>query len=187
MTCAERVRRQQLIQTAEGYLDLAMVLDDCLPLDLLHRYKLAELSIACLSQVCKPEGHEPYILFLKGQAARLAERYNESIGFLQQSSRLDPDNIHANLALGWCYKRIDRLDLAIETMELAVEIDNDSAIAHYNLACYWALANQPKTAVLHLSHAFSLNPDYRNYVSDEPDFNAIRNDVDFLELTSIPV
>ena len=72
-------------------------------------------------------------------------------------------------------------------MELAVEIDNDSAIAHYNLACYWALANQPKTAVLHLSHAFSLNPDYRNCVSDEPDFNAIRNDVDFLELTSIPV
>ena len=187
MTCVERVRRKQLIQTAEGYLDLAMVLDDCFPLDLLHRRTLAELALECLAQVHKPEGHKPYILFLKGQAARLAERYSEAIGFLQQSSQLDSDNIHTHLALGWCYKRIDRLDLAIETMELAVKIDNDSAIAHYNLACYWALANQPKTVVLHLSHAFSLNPDYRNYVAGESDFNTIRNDVDFLELTSVIV
>jgi tetratricopeptide (TPR) repeat protein len=187
MTCIERVRRQQAIQTAEGYLDLAMVFDDHWQLDLPLREKLADLTIACLSRIQKPQGHKPYILFLKGQAARTAERFKKAIAYLEQSSRLDPDNIHTLLALGWCYKRISRTDLAIEAMEIAVEIDNDSAIAHYNLACYWSLANRPRIAVLHLSNAISLNPDYRNLVATETDFDIIRDDVDFVELTSVIV
>lgn len=65
-------------------------------------------------------------------------------------------------------------------METAVQIDNESAIAHYNLACYWALAEQVKMVVLHLTQAFDLNPDYREYVDLESDFDAIRNDPDFI-------
>lgn len=187
MTCIERVRRQQAIQTAEGYLDLAMVFDDHWQLDLPLRKKLADLAIACLSSIQNPQGHKPYILFLKGQAARTAERFKKAIAYLEQSSRLDPDNIHTLLALGWCYKRTSRTDLAIEAMEIAIEIDNDSAIAHYNLACYWSLANRPRIAVLHLSNAISLNPDYRNLVATETDFDIIRDDVAFVELTSVIV
>ena len=65
-------------------------------------------------------------------------------------------------------------------METAIQIDNESAIAHYNLACYWALARQVQMAVLHLTHAFDLNPDYRDYVDAESDFDGIRNDPDFI-------
>ena len=187
MACIERIRRQQAIQTAEGYLDLAMVFDDCWQLDLPLRKKLADLAIACLSKIQSPQGHKPYILFLKGQAARTAERFKKAVAYLEQSLRLDPDNIHTLLALGWCYKRIDRTDLAIEAMEIAVEIDNDSAIAHYNLACYWSLANRPRTAVLHLSNALALNPEYRDLVATETDFDLIRDDADFVELTSVIV
>ncbi|MCH2181589.1 MAG: tetratricopeptide repeat protein [Mariniblastus sp.] len=187
ITSIERVRRKQAIQTAEGYLELAMVFDDCWPLDLPHRQKLAELTIACLATIRKPQGHKPYILFLKGQAARLAERYKKAVAFLEQSARLDPDNIHALLALGWCYKRINRTDLAIEALETAVEVDNDSAIAHYNLACYWSLTNRPRVAVLHLSNALALNPDYRKLLATETDFDPIRDDVAFVELTSVIV
>ena len=78
-------------------------------------------------------------------------------------------------------------DLAIEAMESAVTIDNESAIAHYNLACYWALAKQAKMAVIHLSYAIDLDTDYRLLIDDESDFDPIRDDQDFLELTQVVV
>ena len=180
MSTAERVQRKKLIRSAEGYLDLIMAFDDCWPLDLENRIVLANRAIEALGKIKRPLGHKPYILFLKGQASRAAENYQKAVHYLQQSAQLDPDNIHTFLALGWCYKRIDRTDLAIEAMETAVQIDSESAIAHYNLACYWALAQQVKMAVFHLSNAFDLNPEYRNFVDMESDFDAIREDPEFL-------
>jgi len=180
MTTFERVQRKQLIRTAEGYLELIMAFDDCWPLEQEHKNRLAERALEELSKIKTPLGHKPYILFLKGQASRAAENYPKAVNYLQQSSRLDPDNIHTFLALGWCYKRMERTDLAIEAMETAVQIDNESAIAHYNLACYWALNRQVKMAVLHLSNAFDLNPDYRQFIELESVFDAIREDPDFL-------
>lgn len=180
MTNVERIQRKQLIRMAEGYLDLVMGFDDCWPLEAGNREILAARAIDALNQIRKPLGHKPYILFLKGQAARACSDFQSAVNYLQQSAQLDPENIHTFLALGWCYKRIGRTDLAIEAMEIAVQIDNESAIAHYNLACYWALARQVKMAVLHLSNAFDLNPQYRVFVDQEPDFDAIREDPDFV-------
>ena len=187
MLSVERVQRKKLIREAEGYLDLILVFDDRWSLGQENRDVLAQRAINCLNQIKTPQGHKPHILFLKGQAARTAGRYQEAINYLQQSSRLDPENIHTFLALGWCYKRVDRMDLAIESMETAVAIDNESAIAHYNLACYWALAEQVKMAVVHLSYAISLDEDYRLLIDEESDFDAIRDDGDFLELMHVVV
>ncbi len=180
MANLESIRRKQLIRTAEGYLDLIMAFDDRWPLDKIDRERLAAHAMAALVKIKKPLGHKPYILFLKGQASRACGRYQQAVNFLQQSAQLDPENIHTFLALGWCYKRVGRTDLAIEAMEIAIKIDDESAIAHYNLACYWALVRQVKMAVLHLSNAFDLNPEFRDYVVSEPDFDAIRSDPDFV-------
>ena len=187
MNTLERVQRKKLIRSAEGYVELIIALDDSLPMDQEQREILSACAIDALNQIKKPQGHKPYILFLKGQASRAAGNFQGAVNYLQQSAQLDPDNIHTFLALGWCYKRIDRTDLAIEAMETAVQIDNESAIAHYNLACYWALARQVKMAVLHLSNAFDLNPEFRNYVDMESDFDAIREDPEFLSTLDIIV
>ena len=180
MSTAERVQRRQLIRAAEGYLDLIMAFDDCWPLEIELRQRLASQACESLDKIEAPLGHKAYILFLKGQCARTCCEYQTAVSHLQQSAQLDPENIHTFLALGWCYKRMDRTDLAIEAMETAIQIDNGSAIAHYNLACYWALAHQVKMAILHLSNAFELNPDYRSFVEVEPDFDGIRQDPDFI-------
>ena len=168
------------VAISEGYLDLIMAFDDRWPLELEQREILAQHALESLNQIKTPLGHKPYILFLKGQASRACNDYRKAVHYLQQSAQLDPDNIHTFLALGWCYKRMDRTDLAIEAMETAIQIDGESGIAHYNLACYWALAGQVKMAVLHLSNAFDLNPEYRDYVDNESDFDAIREDPEFL-------
>ena len=158
MTNLERIQRKQLIQTAEGYLELALVYDDCWPLDESLRFELAQKAIDQLSQISSPQGHKPYILFLKGQAYRTMKDYPRAINYLEQSSRLDLDNIHTMLALAWCYKRDDRIQDAIQATEIALRVQRDSPIVNYNLACYWALTGNARKAVIYLSHAFELDP-----------------------------
>jgi tetratricopeptide (TPR) repeat protein len=100
---------------------------------------------------------------------------------------LESENIAVRLALGWCYKRTKRLDLAIESLEEALAIDSSQAILHYNLACYWSLAGNVKLAVAYLAQSFELDSNYRDRVHEERDFDAIRRHPQFLALTAVIV
>ena len=91
------------------------------------------------------------------------------------------------MALGWCYKRIGRIDLAIEALEQARSQDPQQAIIHYNLACYWSLAGNAATALQYLAQSFSMDPQFRQLAEHEPDFDPIRSDPGFQSLTSIIV
>lgn len=186
MATIKQVQRRQKIKMAEGYLDLAMALDQW-PLDLSLRQSLANRALENLNSIENPLGHKPYILFLKGQACRTAEHYATGINHLEQSLKLDPDNLHAYLALAWCYKRTDQLERAIEAMQSAVELDAESAIAHYNLACYCALNREIDLALMHLSFALDLNAEFRDLVSQESDFDAIRENPRFASIASAAV
>lgn len=187
MATIKQVKRRQNIKMAEGYLDLAMVLDDHWPLEIEDREALAQRAVSCLENIKNPLGHKPYILFLKGQAMRASGRLVDAANYLEQSSKLDPDNLHTYLALAWCYKRTDRLDRAISSMRIAVELDSENSIAQYNLACYLALNKQVELALLHLSFALELNPEYRSLVGSESDFDLIRENPGFVSLTSVAV
>jgi Flp pilus assembly protein TadD len=95
-----------------------------------------------------------------------------------------PDDVHVAMALSWCYKRIGRLEEAITTLEHAVDVDPGEAVLHYNLACYWSLAHNRRRALQHLAHALDIDGNFRDLVSDEPDFDPIRNDPLFQSLTA---
>ena len=187
MTNLERIQRKQLIQAAEGYLELAMVYDDRWPLKESLRIEMAQKSIDQLSKITSPQGHKPYILFLKGQSCRTMKDYPRAINYLEQSSRLDLDNIHTMLALAWCYKRDNRIQDAIQATEIALRIERNSPIVNYNLACYWALTGNASKAVVYLSHAFELEPAYRDCVHNESDFDPIRDDEEFLAIATVIV
>jgi len=89
------------------------------------------------------------------------------------------------LALGWCYKRMNRLDLAIESLEEASEVNSEQAIIQYNLACYWSLAGNVDQAVFYLSRAFDIDTNFRNLVSGESDFDPIRSEAEFRMLNGL--
>lgn len=183
----DRVKRKQLIREAEGYLDLMMVFEDRWPLDLALKKQMADRVIRCLTKINKPLGHKPYILFLKGQACLSCNRFKQALHHLKQSVKLDAENIHTHIALAWCYKRTDQLDLAIATLQEATQLDNSCAIAHYNLACYYALQNKAPNSVMHLAIALDLNNDYRQHIATESDFDPIRTDPGFLAATTLIV
>ncbi len=182
-----RVRRQQILREAEGYLELISLYQDRWPCSPAIRDSLGNRSLETLKRIENPGGLKAQILFLEGQALRIMERFNEAAIPLHEAAELEPQNIHVRLALAWCYKRSKRLDLAIETLEEALDAEPTLAIVHYNLACYWSLAGNAKLAVSFLAQAFEMQPNYRDHILAEHDFDPIRNHPYFLALTAVIV
>ncbi len=180
-------RRKLIIQEAEGYLDLLLVLDDRWPLAEEVRDRVAGRAIDTLGRLPDAGGERSHVLYLRGQALRVMHRFGESLEPLEQAAELDPENIHIHLALGWCHKRTGRLDLAIEALEAALSANPSEAIVHFNLACYWSLARNHRNAIDYLSEALEIDSNYRDLIDDESDFDPIRKDPEFQMLTSVIV
>jgi tetratricopeptide (TPR) repeat protein len=188
MSDFQNIRNQQRVQAAEGYLDVLMVFADRWPPDEKFRDRLAHRALEQLDQI--PADYPKWRAeraYLRGHALRTMDRYADAIGPLSEAAELQPSNIHVQLALGWCYKRTGRLDLAIQSLEEAMEAQPDEGIIHYNLACYWSLAQNKGLALQYLTQSFDLDPNYRDLVATERDFDPLRDDPDFQMLTSVSV
>lgn len=187
MSDPNRIRRQQILREAEGYLDLITVFGGRWPCRADVRDRVGLRVLATLDRIDNPGGLRAHILFLRGQTLRTMERFGDAVKPLREAADLEPENFHIRLALGWCYKRVKNLDLAIQALEEALEADSEQAILHYNLACYWSLTGNAKVACTYLSQAFDLQPDYRDLVGSERDFDPIRKHPYFQSLTSVIV
>jgi tetratricopeptide (TPR) repeat protein len=161
------VRRQFALRQAEGFLELT----------------LPKQALEALGRIEDlPGGKRGHAAYLRGEALRALERYQEAIGPLELASRDATDAIAARLALGWCYKRTGRIDLAIRELEKALVKEPEDALIHYNLACYQSLARDRGQALRHLEQALRLDPGYRRMVDQESDFDPLRDDPEFQSL-----
>ena len=120
---------------------------------------------------------------LKGEALRCLERYREALRPLEIAASLRPGDSRVALALGWCYKRTNRLAQAIDSLERALREHPEHALLHYNLACYWSLAGNSPKALDALSMALELDADLRSLIAEESDFDRLRGDPEFDRLT----
>jgi Flp pilus assembly protein TadD len=171
MNAHDRVRRQQYVLQAEGYLELSM----------------ARHALEVLARAGDPQTLSNHGLYLTGEALRSLGRFREAIEPLTRAAQGEPGNIHIWLALGWCYKRVSRIDLAIESLEEALAVEPNDALVNYNLACYWAVANSKRQALDYLQRALDLDDQYRALIADEPDFDPIRTDPGFQALVRVTV
>ena len=121
---------------------------------------------------------------LTGEALRALDRFREALGPLEIAASLRPGDLGVAMALGWCYKRTQRLAQAIDALERAAIENPDEALLHYNLACYWSLAADPAKAVRSLAEAFDLNPELRDQIHTESDFDSIRDSAEFGRLVA---
>ena len=169
-----RVRLSQILREAEGYLEL----------------NLPEYALKALERVDSPGTLRGQLFYLRGETLRSLERYSEAVEPLTTAAEIMPSNIHIWLALGWCYKRLSQLDLAIGALKQALTAEPaeaEEALVTYNLACYLSLAGQKDQALAYLSKAIAMNARYRELVHAESDFDPIRSDPGFQSLTSIIV
>ena len=182
-----RIRRRQLLSEAEGYLDLITVFAEQWSPAPGVRDRLANRALAVLERLDEEDADQGHVMYLEGQVLRAMQRHSDALVPLCRAAQLDPGNLHIQLALGWCYKRVGQLNLAIQSLEEALEADTELGIVHYNLACYWSLGGNADLAVRYLAQAFDIDPKYRELVADETDFDPIRNHSEFQLLTAVIV
>ena len=187
MQSLERIRRQRILNETEGYLELLMLFDDAQAARVENRHRIAERALASLDRLSEATRAGAIALHLRGQALRALDRFAEAVVPLRAAADLEPENLHIWLALGWCYKRSDHLDLAIDSLQEAITAKPGTAVVHYNLACYWSLAHNVEAALQHLTIAFELDPNFKELVHAEHDFDPIRNDPGFRQLTAMLV
>lgn len=169
MPVSARIQLHRACVEAEGYLELAMP-EHALTI-LQHR-----------GQLVHGDARGCYLL---GETLRELNRFRDAVFPLRRSLDLIPDDVHVAMALGWCYKRIGRLEDAIAALEQAVAIEPGEAVLHYNLACYWSLASNRRRALQHLAFALDINGNFRDLVADESDFDNIRHDPLFQSLMNV--
>lgn len=174
--------QQQAIRAAEGYLELAAGFAEQWQDDSELQMRLARRALEALEKLNHDARTQTHTLYIAGQAHRLLHQYQEAALELTTAAELNPETISIWLALAWCRKRTNQLDLAIKSLENALAIEPQEPILHYNLACYWSLAGNAKLALTYLAQAFHLDPTYRALVAEETDFDPIRELPDFQSL-----
>ena len=120
-------------------------------------------------------------------AARIGVgEYRGALEDLTKLRSFEHDVETVELQSAWCHKRLREVDSAIACMRRLIEHDRRSAIGHYNLACYLALQGQSDEALERLAHACGLEPDYRDQLAGESDFDLVRDDPLFQALIPRP-
>ncbi|MCC9606840.1 tetratricopeptide repeat protein [Blastopirellula sp. JC732] len=185
MNSLQETRRLRRIREVEGYLDLILSASSQLSATFEAKRTVALRAISLLDEIDELDGSSSDTLYLRGQTYRTLDEHDKAIECLRQVCDDDPADIHVWLALGWSYKRLGRLDLAIEALEEAMCQDPAQPIIHYNLACYWALAKNIRLSLEYLAQACEINSSFRELVGNEPDFDAIRNDPEFIGLLNL--
>lgn len=163
MTVRRHIRREKIQREAEGYLELG----------------LAQHALQTLGRLGDPAGYSTESLYLWGEALRALHRPFEALVPLERAIKAAPEDIRIRLALGWCYKRTGRLDLAVSTLEQALLIEPNESLLHYNLACYLSLSGKKRQALRYLAEAVAMDETYRKMIAGESDFDPIRTDPEF--------
>ena len=174
------------IEMAEGYLELVTGPAVQLGVSGKTRREFARkaLKLALYHDLCLVPKYEARRQMVIGQARRLLKRYELAACAFRRAAKHRPARLDALIGLGWCQKRMGRVDLAVVSLTRALAIAPEEPRLHYNLACYLSLAGQFRAAVYELAWALELEPALRHRAIIEPDFDAIHASPAFEALTS---
>jgi tetratricopeptide (TPR) repeat protein len=176
------------LQAASGYLDLEM----------------PSQALRALDGIAHPEATPFEFYYFRGQALRMAGRFEEALVALSRAREEQPVNLDVLMGLAWCFKRTDQLSRAISIMEEAYRAHPKIPVVLYNIACYYSLAGDKVQALSWLGRALRMEASLRKLVVDEPDlkglrmqaslrdlipeesdFDPLRNDPDFQYITKL--
>jgi len=162
----DQIRRRHLLREAEGYLEL----------------QLFDRALEVLDRLPENDRQSFHALLIRAEILRHMEQHQSALEIFSKLVKQEPDNVDIRLAMGWCHKRVGRIDLACDDLEKAKLVDPDNALVLYNLACYYSLAGKKREALSHLEQALRRKPDLRELIDAESDFDPLRSDPDFIHL-----
>lgn len=110
------------------------------------------------------------------------KRHKEALIDIAMLREKEHDLEWLDLTEAWCRKRLKDLPGAIRCMEQLLERDAKSAIGHFNLGCYLALAGDTGRALDEVTIACGIDASFRDMLHDEPDLDALRDNELFRQL-----
>jgi tetratricopeptide (TPR) repeat protein len=179
------VCQQHLLRQAAGFLELGELLlepDQPVPP---ASVTVLEHALQTLENIEPPLRHEPETMLLEAETLRALGQFEAALPLFRRTAAAVPKRIEPWLGIGWCLKRLDRLDEAIEQIRIGIQASPRQPILHYNLSCYLSLAGEVPTAIEHLTKAIALDRRYRDLTQVEPDFDPIRSDPRFVAVTHL--
>ncbi len=127
-------------------------------------------------------GARPAGLVLQVRALIELKQYDEALTAMQELSHFNHDPDWLDLTQAWCFKRLGQLDRSIACMENLCQRQHQSAIGHYNLACYLCLSGKLQQALDELTLACGLDSRFRALLADEQDLDDLRSSPEFQRL-----
>jgi len=163
-------RAYRYLREAEGYLELGL-------LDLaLDRVQAVETT-----------AYMPYeCAVLHGSVLREKECFAQAIPCFECALHCKAGDLVATMGLGWCHKRVGRVDLAVQVYREALKKHPAEGLLHYNLACYLSLSNHPSESLEALTRALRIDVGFRKLAHEERDFDALCQLPAFKELLAQP-
>ena len=158
-----QIRRQKLLNAAEGYLML----------------ELPELALDSLNDIADPHRASFQVHFLRGEAYRQLQEHKAALIEYQQAYAENPEDVPLLMAMAWSFKRTGQLIQAIEAAECAYRLSPREAVLLYNMACYWSVAGNKKQSLSWLGRALRMDKSLRKLIPEEHDFDSLRDDPDF--------
>ena len=142
-----------------------------------------ERSLRELSEISDPESIPFEFYRLRGEVLRSVGRFEEALTDYARALAEKSTDLQVLMAMAWCYKRTDQLPLAITAMEQAYRAHPKEPFVLYNIACYYSLDGKKTQALSWLGRALRMKPSLRELITEETDFDPLRNDHDFQNLT----
>jgi tetratricopeptide (TPR) repeat protein len=183
----EAIPRQILLRRAAGYLELGELLVEPDQETPATARRLLDRALAELRLLPEDMRSGPLASLIEGEALRALGSWQAALGPLGRAAESDPARLEAWLGLGWCFKRLDRLDDAIRALEAGLAASPRQPILLYNLACYHSLAGNVPLAIDHLTRAIAIDGRFRELTGSERDFDPIRSDPRFVAATHVVV
>lgn len=157
---------QRLADQIDGWLDL----------------RCPDKALALVAPMLADAGARAAGLWLRVRALVRLGDYPQALPDLAELARLHPDESWVPLTDAFCRKRTGDLRGAADVLRRLLQRDHKNATAHFNLACYLALAGDQDGAIDALSLACGIDAEHRLFARDEPDFDSLRTDERFRAL-----
>ena len=157
---------QRLADQIDGWLDL----------------RCPDKALELLGPMLADEEARDAGLHLRVRALVRLGRYHDALPDLAELAKSHPEESWVPLCDAFCRKRTGDLRGAADVLRQLLQRDHKNATAHFNLACYLALAGDRDGAIDELSLACGLDAEHRLFARDEPDFDSLRTDDRFRAL-----
>lgn len=178
----QRVICQKHLESAQGYLELALLFEDQWPLPPELKQTLADHAISSLECASQRHGTQSHWQFLRGLAHQLHGQLPQAISLLNQACNESPAQPEIYLHLSWCHRQQEQWQQAIAILENGLQQVPDHPFLLYNLGCYYCLTQQMGPCFDCLQQAVKREPTLRSRIPVDPDLVALKADPRFQEL-----